>query len=140
MEFVFKWKDSFCINIEEIDKQHKKLFEIGARVYDVLSLDDGYDHYDQIIEIINELKDYTVYHFNYEEELMKKYGYEGLEEQHFQHVFFIKKLERIANKDIDVHQKDSTVEIMEFLADWISSHILKSDIKYKDFFVEKGVF
>lgn len=136
----FKWKDSYSINIAEIDEQHKKLFEIGDRVYDIVLLDDDYDHYDEIVEIIEELRDYTIYHFEYEEKMLQKHGYNELEFQHFQHSFFVKRLEKIVSKDIDEDQKETTKEIIEFLADWITNHILQSDMKYSHFLNAKGIY
>ena len=29
---MIKWKEEYSCNIKEIDKQHKKLFEIGGRI------------------------------------------------------------------------------------------------------------
>ena len=31
----FEWKDEYSVNVAEIDKQHRRLFEIGARLYDL---------------------------------------------------------------------------------------------------------
>ncbi len=136
----FKWSEEFSCNINEIDKQHKKIFEIGYRLYLLVSADDDYDRYDEIVDIIDELKDYTVYHFNFEEKLMKEYGYENFEMHSMEHKFFIKKIERIERSDIENQQKDAILNIIKFVGDWISSHIMINDKKYKDFFNSKGVY
>ena len=134
-----KWKDAYSCNIAEIDKQHKKLFEIGSRIFDLLSLGDEFDRYDEIAQIFDELRDYTIFHFGYEEELMKKHGYEGYEDHKIEHDFFIKKLQRLEKTDFDNKQTESLVQIISFIADWITGHILKTDMKYKDFFNAKGI-
>jgi len=134
-----KWKDAYSCNIAEIDKQHKKLFEIGSRIFDLLSLGDEFDRYDEIAQIFDELRDYTIFHFGYEEELMKKHGYEGYEDHKIEHDFFIKKLQRLEKTDFDNKQTESLVQIISFIADWITGHILKTDMKYKDFFNSKKI-
>jgi len=136
----FEWKDSYSVNIAEIDKQHKKLFKIGESICDLAMANDAYDHYDEIIEILQELKDYTAYHFNYEEKLMEKIGYENLETHKIEHNFIIKKLNKVESKDIDMSQKDTLIELLAFVSDWISGHILKTDMKYKDSANSKGIY
>lgn len=137
---MFQWEDRFSVNVKEIDVQHKKLFAIGEKIYDLSVAKDEYDHYDELMAILDELKNYAEYHFGYEESLLAKNGYAGLENQHFEHMFFIKRLERIGKKDIDGHQNETIAEISAFLVDWISSHILGSDMKYKLFLNEKGIY
>lgn len=135
----FDWKEIYSVNVEEIDKQHKKLFEIGGRIYDLVQSDDEYDHYDEILVILEELKDYTIFHFDYEEKLMKQYGFEEAEIHSFEHIFFMKKLKKLESLDIDTKQKKVMMELITFIADWISGHILKSDMKYSEFFNGKGL-
>lgn len=135
----FKWRDELTVGIKEIDNQHKKLLEIGDRIYQLAMLKDDYDHYDEIMEILDELKNYTLYHFNYEEQLMDKYSLDAAETHKFQHYFFVKKIQSIEKKDIDKAQDQAVIEILNFVSDWISSHILNTD---KDYFVQlknKGV-
>jgi hemerythrin len=136
---LFKWKDGFSCNIEEIDQQHKKLFEIGSRLNSIVSLQDGYDHYDEIMEVLGELKDYTVYHFDYEEALLRKYGYEDLEVHEIEHKMFVEKLMKIYKKDIDGNQQKVTLDVLMFVADWIAAHILKTDMQYTGFLNTKGI-
>lgn len=136
----FEWKDDFSVNIKEIDRQHKRLFEIGARINDLADAQDGYDHYDDIMEVLTELREYTEYHFKYEEEMLQKYGYDRYENQVFEHHFVIKKIQKFEESDIDEKQKETIMGLVAFVSDWIASHILKEDMRYKEYMNSKGVF
>lgn len=136
---LFKWEDEFSCHVRNIDEQHKKLFEIGGRLYDIAALSDEYDHYDEIINILDELKDYTLYHFDFEESLMKDNGYPDFDIHKIEHDFFIKKIKKIESKDLEGNQGESTMEMIKFVADWISAHILKTDKQYEEFFSKKGI-
>jgi hemerythrin len=135
----FKWKDEYRTGIGTIDEQHKHLLEIGARIFDLAETDDGYDHYDEIMAVLAELKEYTQYHFGYEEKLMESYGYENYESQKFQHFFLVKKIDKFLDADIDSRQGDTILGLAGFVSDWITSHILQEDMKYRDFFLSRGV-
>ncbi len=129
---IFKWKDNFSVGIEEIDNQHKRLFEIGGEIYNLATLKDGQDHYDEIMALLKGLKDYTVYHFGFEESLMEKYNYDKIEEHKKQHAMFVEKLVDLETQEIDSRQKKVILDVLDFVVNWISSHILGSDFKYKD--------
>ena len=137
---MFKWQDSFSSKVNTFDDQHKKLFSLGNHLLDVVHASREADHYDDIIEALNELKDYTVYHFNAEEELMEKYNYPKMMSHKMQHKKFLAKVEELLSKDVDANQIDVTLELLTFLADWIQNHILVVDSQYGDFFNEKGEF
>jgi len=135
----FKWKDEYCTGIDVIDRQHKHLFEIGSRIFELADIDDGFDHYDEIMDVLAELKDYTEYHFGYEENLMMKYGYENYEQHKFQHFFVIKKISKFESEDVDEKQRETAIGLAEFISDWITNHILKEDMKYRESFINKGL-
>ncbi len=137
---MFKWRDEFSVNVKSLDEQHKKLLEIGASVYELALLDDGFDHYDEIVAILSELRDYTIYHFETEEKLLKENNCDQLESQQIEHMFFIKKLGKIEVKDFDSQQSEAKTEILSFIANWVSDHIYKSDMNYKDCLNQKGVY
>ncbi len=137
---MLKWRDEFSVNINSIDTQHKKLIEIGNRIDELLSLNDDADHYDEIMAIMGELKEYTIYHFDFEEKLLGENQYEALQEHHFEHYFFIKKLDRIGSRDIDDDQEKTIAEIYSFVIGWITDHILKSDMKYSQFLNSRGIY
>lgn len=130
---MFKWSENYATGIERIDEQHKKLVEIGAKLEDMLYTGDSIDYYDYILETIDELRDYTEYHFNYEENRMRECGYPDLEEHRMEHLYFVKKIGNLAMRDIDSQQISVISETLEFLAKWLFSHILDSDMKYVDY-------
>ncbi|WP_251862478.1 bacteriohemerythrin [Clostridium sp. Marseille-Q2269] len=137
---MFKWKDSYSCNIRQIDEQHKKLFELANKIYSIVLLDDKYDHFDEIVGTIRTLKEYTVFHFSYEEEVMRKYEYGDVDNHKIEHEAFIKKISSINEEKIDEKQKSFLMDLLEFVVNWIENHILKSDLKYKDYLNGLGVY
>lgn len=137
---LFKWRDAYSCNVEAIDQQHKKLFELGSKLYGIVSLKDGADHYDEIMDVLAELKDYTIYHFDYEEALLKKHGFQELQGHLKEHNSFIDKIVDLENEDIDEKQSKITMDIIIFISNWIEQHILKSDMQYKTFLNNKGIY
>ncbi len=83
--------------------------------------------YDSIIEILNELKEYTKEHFSDEEEYMESIKYEGLSAQKRAHEAFIDKLENIDLAQIDANPQEYLQELLEFLLGWLINHILYTD-------------
>lgn len=137
---MFKWRDSFSVNIESIDSQHKELFRIGNMLFEIVDTRDDVDRYDEIIMALENLRDYTVYHFGYEENLMKENGYPDFERHKKQHDSFIKKISSIDEEDVDEKQQKIGMDLIIFIANWIENHILKTDMAYKDFLNQKGIY
>lgn len=131
---AFEWKERYMLGIEEVDKQHKKLFEIGARAYELTRLDNAYDRYDDIMEVLKELFDYAQYHFNYEETFMEKHNFEHLPEHTKAHNYFVAKAKSLLTREIDDEQEETLQEITDFLSQWVSTHIMFEDRKYTALF------
>ncbi|MCF6464466.1 bacteriohemerythrin [Clostridium sp. Cult2] len=137
---MFKWKEDFSVNINDIDEQHKELFRIGNYLYEIVSIKDGIDRYDEILEGRHKLMDYAVYHFSFEEKMMKDNGYPKLQQHKRQHDSFISKVKSIDEEEIDERQKKIGMDLIIFVANWIENHILKTDMEYKEFLNNKGIY
>lgn len=124
---MITWKDDYKIGIDLIDEQHQKLFEITSRAYGLLKNNFRMDKYDQIVEIIEELKEYTAYHFKTEEDYMQSIGYKRFFSQKVQHTDFIKKINEIDLKKVDDKQGEHLLDILDFVVNWIEKHILGQD-------------
>jgi hemerythrin len=121
------WEDKYALGVESIDEQHKELFEIANRIYDLLKNDLITDKYDPIVEIIEELKNYTIYHFKAEEEYMKNIGYKKLLSQKVAHNDFLEKMESIDLDQIDNGHNEYLLGILDFVCEWLVEHIIKED-------------
>lgn len=124
---MFEMKDEYKVGIPEIDDQHTKLFAIGERAYNLLKDEYALDKYDRIMEIIDELRNYTAIHFKYEEEYMKSINYKGLFTQKVEHDAFIKKINEVDLNKVDENQDEAIMEILTFIANWLTGHILGKD-------------
>lgn len=126
-ENPYAFTEKYFTGIEMIDEEHRRLFEIIAEADSLIKAELLHDKYDEIVGILEQLKDYTRVHFGDEEEYMESISYSGLAAQKLAHEAFIEKLEEINLEEVDEHQQEYLEELMEFLASWLINHILKMD-------------
>lgn len=126
-----EFTDEFRTGIELIDSEHQELFHIIERANSLVKAFVA-DSYDEIMGILEELKNYTKSHFADEEEYMESIHYEGLEAQKRAHAAFIERLEEIDPQEIDENPQEYLNELLEFLLNWLINHILYSDKKIPD--------
>ncbi|MGC8765664.1 MAG: bacteriohemerythrin [Brevinematia bacterium] len=134
MEFI-NWDESLSVGLNYFDEQHKKLIRIINKLYDSMKERKSREI---LSEIFNELIDYTKTHFKSEEEMMIKYNYPHYIAHYNEH----KKLTEEVLKLQEKYNKGElfiSVEVMNFLKDWLSHHILETDKKYGPFLKEKGI-
>ncbi|SHG82597.1 hemerythrin [Thermosyntropha lipolytica DSM 11003] len=124
---MINWKEDYTIGVEHIDEQHRRLFEIAGRAYQVMRDDVSIDKYDQIVAILQELKEYTVYHFQSEEEYMQSIGYKKFLSHKVEHNDFIEKINSIDLEKVDEEQDKFILELLDFIVNWIDKHILGMD-------------
>lgn len=126
MPFVI-WDKKYEIGQEIIDEQHKNRIEILNEFFDALKSGTELSLAKKELE---KLKDYTDYHFEYEEKMMEDVGFPDLEEHIKLHVEFKNHLKGFEQKRIDSVQCD---ELFHFLKDWFLDHIIVEDKKYLEF-------
>ncbi len=126
------WSNEFSVGIERLDQQHKHLISLINKL-----LDHRHDsvHSDAVSSIFGGLINYVQQHFTHEEELMEQHGFPGLANHRSNHIRFTEEL-------IDmVHHSDSlgAEELLRYLQEWFSTHLLHDDQDYAKFFAEVGV-
>ena len=124
---MYEFKEEYKTGIDFIDEQHKVLFEIADKTYNLLKNDFALDKYDKIVALIEELQNYTVFHFTAEEEYMKSISYKRMFTQKVEHDAFIKRIKDVDFKKIDHDQDDYIVSILQLLNDWLTGHIFEND-------------
>jgi hemerythrin len=124
---MYEMKDEFKTGIEIIDNEHKMLFEIADKIYNLSKNEFIIDKYDRIVNLIEELKGYAALHFRDEEAYMESINYKKMFTQKVDHDNFIKKLNQIDLNDLDANQEDYILELLDFINDWLVNHILEKD-------------
>lgn len=124
-----EFSDDYLIGIDLIDREHKRLFALVERANHIVRGWYEGNSYDEIVDILKELKEYTEIHFADEESYMRSINYEGYEAQKRAHDAFISRLEEVDLKKIEENPKEYLSSLIEFLLGWLINHILQVDKK-----------
>jgi hemerythrin len=119
-----EWSPEYSVGIEEIDRQHKELLRLFAVIKNAIAADQGWStvHYGLV-----EVKRFAHFHFQFEEALMRLYGFDGYEEHTAAHEKMLHTLESTAHESL---QESTKEEILKFLRDWLVDHIHGADRSY----------
>ncbi len=135
---VIEWdSNKFSVNVKLFDSHHLKLVEIINKLHDANSF-----NYTQeiIFEIIDELIDYTVFHFSTEEKALEKHGYSDITNHKKFHRGFVEIIGKFKQK---IEKGDAvlwtSIEMISYLRDWLLTHILVEDKKYSNLLKDKVV-
>ena len=132
---IVVWDESLSVGIKKMDKQHQELVKI---INCLVENEDASGRSEPIAQVLDRMTQYAVYHFETEEALMLEYGYPDYESQRDDHTQFKIKTAKFC---LDALQGKETLpdELLSYLRDWLTHHILKADMKYKVYFLERGV-
>lgn len=124
---MYEFKEEFLTGIELIDGEHRRLFEIANELYELKCEEFIPDKYDNIRHILEELRDYTLTHFEHEEEYMKAIGYKRMFTQLTQHNALRETINNWDLDAIDENQDETIEEMLGLITDWLVNHILSQD-------------
>ena len=130
---IIDWKEDYLVGVQQIDLHHQHLFAMLNKTYDSFV---NKDSNQSLNSLFDELIDYATYHFSTEEELMQKIRYPDLEKHRKKHDVFSEKVVEI-QKDYQAERKGISLEILSFLQEWLSSHILGTDREIGHFLVSE---
>ncbi len=122
---LITWGPMLTVGHKEIDDQHQKLVALVNQLNDAMHAGRGRD---ALSPVLNELVRYTVYHFGTEERLMAASKYPASAEHKAEHTKFVAEVGAFKKK-FDTGNATLSVEIMNFLRDWLGKHILQTDKK-----------
>ena len=132
---LIEWTEDLSTNIGSIDEQHKKLISFINVLHEAMKAGKGQE---VLGEVLNELAAYTITHFSNEERLMATFGFPGYALHKKEHEGFTQKVLKL-NDNFKCGKYLITVEIMQFLKEWLITHIRGTDQKYAPFLISKGV-
>jgi hemerythrin len=89
-------------------------------------------------DALNNLIDYTKYHFSREEQLMKENEFPGFEAHKALHIAMFSKVEYF----VELYEKqghNALQEISDFLSKWLINHINGTDKEYSQYLNDRGI-
>lgn len=127
---MFQFTVDCLLGIEQIDEEHKHLFELLNKAHILSTTEYHSDYYNELKGIIEELDEYADEHFEHEEAYMEEIRDPELIRQRSQHAFFREKVREFdfANIDHEEQQQELLENLVMFLAKWLYRHIVGSDI------------
>jgi hemerythrin-like metal-binding protein len=132
---LIQWDDQLSVKVGEIDDQHRRLVEMINRLHDAMKTGRGRD---LLQDILNEMADYVVTHFSTEEKYMAQFKYAGYLSHKTEHQKFMNQITAF-HRDFTSGKATVTVDLMNFLKNWLVHHIRETDQKYSACFVEGGL-
>jgi hemerythrin-like metal-binding protein len=127
----FVWKDSLSVGNKEIDDQHKQLLNIGSK-FQEFGRKNKRDK-SEFLSLMNELKNYTVYHFETEEKIIEKAQYPDLDEHKKIHKNFVSEMMAIDVNKFNFNNDFELDKLLRFVSKWVLSHIANTDFKYSSY-------
>lgn len=126
---LMEWESRYSVGVNAMDEQHQKWFGILNRMHDAMLTGKGRD---VVQSVMTEMVAYTRTHFLNEELLLKTKGYPKLAEHKEKHAAFTKQIQGLEAKMLS-GAPVLTIELMDFLKNWLKDHILAEDTKYGAF-------
>lgn len=127
----WEWEASMDTGIEAIDAQHRKIVEL------INTLDQAAQQHDRhsALGVLEELEQYTLNHFSFEEFLMENGGYPAFESHRQVH-------QRFAGRIAEYRQRcakgeDITRKLLYDLKVWLTNHIQRDDQDYAPYVKKK---
>ncbi|MBN2279993.1 MAG: hemerythrin family protein [Candidatus Marinimicrobia bacterium] len=130
-----QWDESYSVGVREMDKQHQRLFEIINEYADALEQNHAPE---TLMELLNQLKDFTHWHFNEEEKYFRVFRYVDADVHIMTHAKLIDRIFEYIEK-IKSGETIADQEIVTFLNSWLTYHIKGTDKQYMECFNQNGL-
>lgn len=133
---LIDWNESLSVGNSTADEHHKKIVDMLNALFDAMQ--EGQSK--AVTEkILSALAVYTVKHFEYEERLFDQYNYPDSEEHKAQHAALTQQVMEL-EQQFKAGKMTISIDILHFLKKWLQEHIMESDMKYKLFLNQRGVY
>ena len=132
---ILEWKDKYSVKVARFDEAHQKLIDMINEIHDNMKAGKNIE---VIRQVVIRLFDYAESHFKEEELMMVKAEYPHVEAHRQEHVKFIAEITSMREK-LNTSSNLLNIQLLYFLKDWLTNLIMSTDMKYSDFFNEKGI-
>ena len=130
------WDESFSVKIGHIDEQHREMMRHINMLYCAM---EERSNGDRVSRLIDDLIQYTKFHFNTEEELIISHSYPEYKIHKAAHDSIMDQISEI-REGLDGGAIKLSPELIDFLYDWLVTHIIDTDRRYMTFLNSRGIY
>ena len=120
---LMQWDETMSVGVPELDSQHQTLIKLINETYADIQKHDEH----RMATLLDQMREYAVMHFQFEEECMEKHGYPALDSHRELHDAFNDKVDSFQQQ---LYSKTNFTQVFAFLSRWLTDHIMKEDRKY----------
>ncbi len=131
---LISWNKKIETGIKKFDDQHKELVRLLNKFY--TAVNEGRSKA-VLGEVLNELANYTVYHFQSEEDAFRQFNFPDKDEHIRIHKELVNQVLKVI-KDFESGKDVVSVNLLQFLKEWVVRHIMGDDMKYGKYFKQIG--
>ncbi len=124
-----QWREQLSVGNDLIDDDHKHLVRIVNQAEEALTA----RNMNQLKTVLASLADYAKYHFLREESVASAVAYPRVPQMHDSHEALITKLKQVTQELDQDLSEISGQNFIDFLRDWLISHVIKEDLQMKPF-------
>jgi len=132
---LINWNQSYSVQVKEIDIQHQRLVEMLNQLHELMKAGQGKT---AIVPILDELVTYAGTHFTTEEKYFDQFHYNETVRHKAEHKKFVEKVLAFQT-DFKTGKTILSMDVMNFLKDWLINHIQGTDKRYTQCFNEHGL-
>lgn len=122
---ILEWNDNYSSGLDNIDGQHKYLFQAINDLGESINKNKGID---ELMEILTLLVDYTGIHFKFVESCMNRFKCPVADKNKVEHDKFLTVIQRF-QKDLRLKEPDKEMlyKVHNTAVNWIKNHIMRID-------------
>ena len=129
------WKERYKIGVEEVDQQHKELFNRLNDFLQVVRSEEAMEKkVAEIEKTLSFMGEYVVVHFDSEEEIQQQHNYPDYEEHRQTHERFKKEIMEFKQEfEADKCNEELVMEFSGKLLTWLIHHVAGADQKIGEY-------
>jgi hemerythrin len=133
------WSETYCFGIATIDQQHRDLFRLFCELLDTIEDDPDQE---KITACFTGLYEHVVHHFEYEESLMRQWGFPGLLDHLQIHTDIRHDLSALLSIYRETFESEVKLgiplKVATFMQEWLEEHMDHNDREYAVYLLGRG--
>ncbi|MCE9571361.1 MAG: bacteriohemerythrin, partial [Rhodocyclales bacterium] len=127
MAQLLSWTPDLSVGIDIIDKQHMRIVDYINQLHEARIRQDK----EAIAQVIEELVDYTLSHFSFEESMMEEAHYRFVAPHKRVHELFVRRVSEYQQRfKLGENVEIVAGDMQNTLVTWLMNHIKREDMDY----------